>query len=184
MSEAVKFSTEWWQGVFKRGKPLGYGGMELQDEDKYLWVLQLQRWHSALADAVIKKYGEEGAKLVEEAYVNEASLIFKFLMDALNVKPKTVAEACGVMASFDRNSGNEAEIKNVSSDGSSAEFYCKKCQMFESGLTTKAVCSQIAPLMGKALGMALGSPLGEKIEVTEMDIDPPKHCKIVMRTKQ
>lgn len=184
MGEAAKFSTDWWRELFKKGKPLGYGGIELRDEDKYLWVLQLQRWHSALATAVIEKYGEEGEKLVSDSYVKEAALIFKFLMDALNLKPKTVAEACGVMASFDRNSGNDAEIKNVPPDGSSAEFYCRRCQMFEAGLTTKAVCTQIAPLMGAALDMALGSPLAEKIEVTEMDIDPPKHCKIVLRTKQ
>jgi len=184
MSNEVRFTTEWWRELFKKGKPLGYGGVELRDEDKYLWVLQLQRWHSALAQAVVQKYGKEGEQLVEDSYVSEAALIFRFLMDSLNVKPKTVAEACGVMASFDRNAGNEAEIKNVPPDGSSAEFYCKRCQMFESGLTTKAVCNQVAPLMGKALMMAIGSPLAEKIETTEVDIDPPKHCKIVMRTKQ
>ena len=79
MSNEVRFTTEWWRELFKKGRPLGHGGIELRDEDKYLWTLQLQRWHSALAQAVVQKYGEEGEKLVAESYLSEAALIFKFL---------------------------------------------------------------------------------------------------------
>ena len=178
-----QFTLGWWKELFKRGKPLGDGGIELRDEDKYYYALQTQHWFFALARDVSEKFGEEGEKVVADSFEKSATETWKLLFDAIDKKPKNAAEVASLIGSFDANAGSEVVIRNVSSDKSTAELFVPKCTAFDSGLTTKDACLYIGPIMGKAIMNALG-PIAEKVEIVEVEIDPPNHCTTRYRMKE
>ena len=183
MSNEKQFTIGWWRELFKRGTPLGDGGIVLRDEDKFFWALHLQSWFFNLARDVSERFGEEGEKLFAESFEKSATETWKLLLDAHDKKPKNAAEAVSFIGSFDANAGNDVEIRNVSPDKSIAELFIPRCTAFESGTSTKEDCLKIGPIMGKAILNVLG-PVAENLEIVENEIDPPNHCRILYRMKK
>ena len=177
-----KFTTEWWRELFKKGKPIGRGGRELRDEDKYYFAVRSIRVSFELAKAMAERFGEEGAKLAAEVKERVNQEEWGFLLDALDMKPTDAAGVASVMASQDANTGNEVEL-NISPDGSTAEFIVHKCTLYEEGLTAKERCAIGAPIQASALMKAIGSN-AKNVELIETDIDPPRYCRIVFRNRK